>query len=80
VDRHERFLHQILRLRWTVAEARKSMFEVAAQMTAQTLEQRPMSRSITLESGYHQLSELLLAGMSLVHWSIVREVSSTVYG
>jgi hypothetical protein len=69
VDRHEGFLQQVFRLRWTVADARKSLFEIAAQMTAQPLEKRPMSRSITIEAGYHQRSELLFVGMSgFVHW------------
>jgi hypothetical protein len=76
VDRHEGFLYQVFSLRWTVTDACKSMFEVAAQMTAQPLKKRPMSRSITIEAGYHQRSELVFVGMSgFVHW-LIREHST----
>jgi hypothetical protein len=47
-----------------VTDARKSLFEVTAQVTAQPLEKRSMSRAITIEAGYHQRSELLFVGMS----------------
>jgi hypothetical protein len=77
VDRYEGLLHKILRVRWTVADTSESMLEVPAQMTAQSLEKRPMSRSITIEARYHQCSQLLFVRMSgFVHWLIRMKMAS----
>lgn len=81
MDGYEGLLHEVFRLRWTVADARKSLFEVTAQMTAQSLEKRPMSRSIAMKAGHHQGSEFLFRGVrDFDHWLIRMEMCSTAPG
>jgi Alcohol dehydrogenase GroES-like domain len=57
VDRNQRLLHEILRLRCASPDAREPAFVIGPQVPAQPVEQCPMRRRVAVKAGYHQRPE-----------------------
>src|SRR3984893_3901834 len=60
MDRQQHLLHQILRVRCASSNPPQLPPVVAAQVVAQVLEQRAMSRRVAVQAGEHQILELCL--------------------